>query len=34
MPGVVDTGLFVDLADLAILGSSDGSTRTIERTRR
>ena len=31
MPGVVDTGLFVDLVDLAILGSSDGSLRTIER---
>jgi ribose 5-phosphate isomerase A len=31
MPGVIDTGLFVDLADLAILGSADGTTRTIER---
>lgn len=33
MPGVVDTGLFVGLADIAILGASDGSTRTLERPR-
>ena len=31
MPGVVDTGLFVDLADLAILGASDGTLQRLER---
>lgn len=32
LPGVVDTGLFVDLADEAILGAVDGTTTSIVRT--
>ncbi|HET7408742.1 MAG TPA: ribose-5-phosphate isomerase RpiA [Paracoccaceae bacterium] len=31
IPGVVETGLFLGMADMAILGHEDGSTRTIER---
>jgi ribose 5-phosphate isomerase A len=33
IPGVIETGLFVDLADIAIFGSSNG-TETTERKRR
>jgi ribose 5-phosphate isomerase A len=30
IPGVVETGLFVDLADLAVLGSEDGTVTRLE----
>ncbi|MEM9048919.1 MAG: ribose-5-phosphate isomerase RpiA [Pseudomonadota bacterium] len=30
VPGVVETGLFIDIADAAFLGSADGSVRRIE----
>lgn len=29
IPGVVDNGLFLDMADIVILGSSDGNTKTL-----
>lgn len=31
IPGVVDTGLFVGIADLAVFGAADGSTATLTR---
>jgi ribose 5-phosphate isomerase A len=31
LPGVADTGLFVDMADLALLGREDGSVERMER---
>ena len=34
IPGVVDVGLFVDIADIAILGRDDGTTTTIQFDRR
>ncbi|MGF1658458.1 MAG: ribose-5-phosphate isomerase RpiA [Rubrimonas sp.] len=31
IPGVIETGLFVDIADLALIGAPDGAVRRIER---
>jgi ribose 5-phosphate isomerase A len=31
LPGVAETGLFVDLADLALLGHQDGTVERVER---
>jgi ribose 5-phosphate isomerase A len=33
LPGVAETGLFVDLADLALLGADDGTVERLERPR-
>lgn len=33
LPGVAETGLFVDLADLALLGADDGSVQYVEPAR-
>jgi ribose 5-phosphate isomerase A len=34
LPGVAETGLFVDLADLALLGADDGTVERLERFER
>jgi len=31
IPGVIDTGLFIDIADAAVIGHADGTTEVIER---
>jgi ribose 5-phosphate isomerase len=31
LPGVAETGLFVDLVDLALLGREDGTVERLER---
>jgi ribose 5-phosphate isomerase A len=31
IPGVIETGLFIDIADLVFVGGADGSARRLER---
>ena len=31
IPGVTDNGLFINMADLALIGYADGSTETLHR---